>query len=87
MGIAEHLGEWFGALAADWRGWDGQRTWHSIEGTLRLTATHDGLGTVLLYVHLKRSTCEADWAIDGPVWLDAGALPAVARAARAFSER
>lgn len=32
----------FRQLAADWRGWDGERTYESIDHDLRLTATHDG---------------------------------------------
>ena len=31
-------------LAREWRGWDGVRGWHSLEGHLSLSATTDRLG-------------------------------------------
>ena len=34
------IGDFFAALAADWRGWAGEHTWGGTEITL--TATHDG---------------------------------------------
>lgn len=43
-------------IAADWRGWDGTRTWESVEGDLRIEARHDG--HVDLRVVLR----------DGPTW-------------------
>ncbi|GAA4608023.1 hypothetical protein BJY16_006634 [Actinoplanes octamycinicus] len=40
-------------LAADWRGWDGVRTWESWERELALDARHDGRGRVSLGVTLR----------------------------------
>ncbi|WP_207212058.1 DUF6228 family protein [Promicromonospora panici] len=47
-------------LYEDFRGWDGERTWHSLESELRLIARHDG------HVHLRwelthRPYDEARW--------------------------
>src|ERR1019366_5894320 len=39
----DDLVAFFGQLAADWRGWRGERTYESLEGDLRLAATHDGM--------------------------------------------
>ncbi len=36
------LATFFANLAAGWRGWDGERSWESVEGDLRLDARHDG---------------------------------------------
>ncbi len=36
------LARYFNALATDWRGWNGSRYYESIEGDLRIQATHDG---------------------------------------------
>src|SRR5690348_15956115 len=44
----------FDELARDWRGWDGERTWASLEGEATVTAVHDGLGTVELRVRLQK---------------------------------
>jgi hypothetical protein len=42
------LAGFFQELAASWRGWPGARTWASLCGCLRLEATHDGIGYVIL---------------------------------------
>lgn len=82
----EHtLGVFFRRLSDDWRGWDGERTWASIEGAFDLTATHDGLGHVALRVRIRSGQCDDDWTATGVVRLDAGnQLARVARRAAAF---
>lgn len=49
------LADFFDGLAASWRGWDGERTFGSLEGDLDLVATHDG--HIRLAVRLR---------VDGP---------------------
>jgi hypothetical protein len=81
----EHtLGLFFRRLSDDGRGWEGERTWASIEGSIDLTATHDGLGHVALRVRLRSGLAVDDWAAAGVIWLDAGGLRHVARQAVAF---
>jgi hypothetical protein len=81
----EHTpGVFFRRLADDWRGWDGERTWASIEGAVDLAATHDGLGHVALRVRICGGQFEHDWTVTGVVWLDAGQLAQTARRAAAF---
>ena len=43
---------WFDELAAAWRGFDGVRTWRSIEGHLAIEASVDPLGHVSLSFRL-----------------------------------
>jgi Family of unknown function (DUF6228) len=82
----EHtLGLLFRRLADDWRGWEGERTWRSLEGDFDLAATHDGLGHVALEVRLRSGPYAADWLATGTLSLDAGQLDAVARDAAAFT--
>lgn len=82
----EHgLGLLFRRLADDWRGWEGERTWSSLEGDLDLSATHDGLGHIALEVRLRSGPYAEDWLVRGTIWLDAGQLNAVARDAAALS--
>lgn len=38
----DDLAEFFQGLAADWRGWPGERAYESLEHELQLTATHNG---------------------------------------------
>jgi hypothetical protein len=62
-------------LAADWRGWDGVRTWRSMERELCLDARHDGLGHVSLGVTLRASVPNWDdtaWTARTVFLLEAG---------------
>ncbi|MFG3579031.1 DUF6228 family protein [Micromonospora chersina] len=40
-------------LADDWRGWNGERSWRSLDGKLVITARHDGKGHVSLGANLR----------------------------------
>jgi hypothetical protein len=42
-GVEARLDEFFAGLAADWRGWDGIRSWEGTEGRLELFCVHDGI--------------------------------------------
>lgn len=71
------LARYFSDLAANWRGWHGSRDYESIEGDLRIQATHDG--HVNLRVALCESTVPEGWRVEAEVRLDAGeALTAAA---------
>ena len=81
----EHtLGVLFRRLSDDWRGWDGERTWASIEGRVDLAATHDGLGHVALRVRVRSGLYDDNWTAIGVIWIDAGQLGRVAREVAAF---
>jgi hypothetical protein len=69
------IGEFFAALAADWRGWAGERVWGS--APLTLIATHDGLGHVTLFVELEERYDL--WRARGQLVLEAGRLEQIAR--------
>jgi hypothetical protein len=71
------IGDFFLGLAADWRGWTGERTWGG--GPLTLCATHDGLGHVTLDVRLVTNVYyEPDWEARADIQLEAGRLDQVA---------
>jgi len=79
------LGLLFRRMADDWWGWEGERTWSSLEGDFDLAATHDRLGHVALQVRLRSGPYAEDWVAKGTIWLDAGQLHAVARDAAALT--
>lgn len=60
----------FRQLAADWRGWDGERTYESIDHDLRLTATHDGY--VRLAVQLWQEGGRFGWSAAAVISLEPG---------------
>ncbi|WP_228941626.1 DUF6228 family protein [Nocardioides sp. Leaf374] len=64
------LARYFNELATDWRGWNGSRYYESIEGDLRIQATHDG--HVNLRVLLRESAVSTGWCVEAELRLDAG---------------
>ena len=77
------IADLFAELSESWRGWDGERVWSSNEGTLELTAAHDGVGHITLRVVLRHVSA-APWEIGATLILEAGALAALAREAARF---
>ena len=43
----------FNEMAAEWRGWKGQKTWSDLESRVSLSASADSTGHVTLTVELK----------------------------------
>jgi len=74
----------FSSIAADWKGWAGERNWESIEGDLKITASSDKLGHIRLEVYIRNNDQENDWRIQTPVYLDAGSLDGVAKSVGRF---
>jgi hypothetical protein len=63
------------ALAADWRGGDGVRTWRSLDRELAIDARHDGRGYVALGVTLRPPGLDLDhtaWSARAVIVLQAG---------------
>jgi len=75
------LADYFGSLAADWKGWSGERTWRSLEGELALTAWHDG--HVRLQVEL-RGPFDRDWRLRCELTIEPGEQ--LSAAARDFAD-
>ena len=69
------LVRYFERLAADYRGWDGNREWAGSEGNLRLSASHDRLSRITLVVALDKyagGDPEDDWRVVTPMLLEPG---------------
>jgi len=71
-------------LAREWKGWQGEKEWKSVEGDLALSGTADGLGVVALRVTLKSGPYEDDWCVQTVIHVDAGQLEDLAVKAKAF---
>ncbi|MFC4013934.1 DUF6228 family protein [Nonomuraea purpurea] len=62
-------------LVVEWRGWNGVRTWTSLERELALDARHDGRGHVSLGVTLRAPGLDLDdtaWSARSVFVLEAG---------------
>lgn len=82
------LAEFFDLLERDWRGWQGVRNWESLEGDLRIDASHE-FGHVRLRIHLRRGRLDwgnDGWTATGDVTIEAGEqLSQVARDIRTLA--
>jgi hypothetical protein len=80
------LGGFFDDLAAQWRGWTGDKTWAALEGDVSIVASHDGLGTVSLLVSLRDEPAlrpeQPEWQASPVLAVDAGGLGRLAREAK-----
>ena len=79
--------DYFDSLAADWRGWTGERVWEDDQGNIRLVATHDGIGYVFIDVSLHRlpsRSRDEEWSVNSIVAVDAGQLGSATAKLRAL---
>jgi hypothetical protein len=72
-------------LAGNWRGWAGAKDWSDDHGTVTISATHDGVGTVLLAVSLVPQPGwdgPGSWTLNMTVAVDPGSFNSVANELR-----
>ena len=81
--MANGLADLFAYMAEHWRGWEGLRTWGSLEGELKIAARTDRLGHVYLDVTLREGAPEK-WTLRTNLVLEAGMLEQAAKGAREF---
>jgi uncharacterized protein DUF6228 len=79
-----HPAKWFLEVAENWRGWQGDRRWESMEHELRLVATNDRRGHIAITIRLRSGICEHDWSVAATLKVDAGQLDEIARHAVKF---
>lgn len=79
--------EFFVSLAQDWQGWPETRGYESLDGTLRIAATHDRVQAVRFEVRLRADARSGfDWSASHRLSVAAGSLALIAAAARAFAK-
>jgi hypothetical protein len=73
------LTNFFDDLAANWKGWRGEKKWSSLEGELTLVGTADSLGHIEIEVSLYDA-----WTVKHVLHVDGGQLVGIALHARRF---
>jgi hypothetical protein len=81
--MSNGLAELFAFFANNWKGWEGSKSWSSLEGELSIAAHSDRLGHLYLKVRL-RDGAPAKWTLDADLILEAGMLAELAVRAREF---
>jgi hypothetical protein len=79
----DFIGEYFTDLASNWRGWDGERSWRSLEDALEFHASMSKPGAVFLRVVLRNSA-DFTWTLTHELRIENGDLDTLARQACAF---
>jgi hypothetical protein len=77
-----HVGSpalFFERMAKNWRGWEGEYRWATLEDDFRLAATTDRLGHVELSIVMKSESCPRDWEVRVRIVLEAGVLDDIFR--------
>jgi hypothetical protein len=72
------------ALAFHERPWEGSKSWESLKGEFKFSATCTKLGQVMFEVELSQSENTECWLIKSQIRSDFGALSTLARYARVF---
>ena len=81
------IDEWFQTLADDWRGWDGERRWRSLENGLLIRARHVG-NRVVLRFRLQPDARPPEWQVQVAIPVDPGEdLTSIAREVKALHPR
>jgi hypothetical protein len=80
----DFLVDLFESLARDWRGWEGERSWSSIEGEFSIAAGTTKAGHVTLALTLRHNDFKDHWRLDVSVFTEAGQLERIAREIATF---
>ena len=78
------LEDFFRDLAANWRGWPGEKTYESLEEELLLKATSDCLGHTELEVRLTSGPPPFHWMLRAALLIEAGQLESIAKHVEEF---
>jgi hypothetical protein len=75
-------------LAANWRGWDGEKEWRDDGGEVELVATHDRVGRVTIQAILVSDLWQSDghWRTEVSLPIEPGTLDSLAAAVRRLTE-
>lgn len=79
---AERLALFFHEIDREWRGWAGEKSAETSDGDwFSVSAVHDGLGHVLMTVHLAQGwPLVAAWSVRATVAIDVGSAASIADA-------
>lgn len=81
----QNWSKFFSDLAANWKGWSGEKQLESLEGHLTVSAISDALGHVSLRVKLRDITPgPPGWRAEGTLIVEAGQLDKLAHDAKQF---
>lgn len=85
---AHGIANLFESMAENWRGWNGEKKWASIEGEFAIACIHDKLGHITLNIEMHQDFgSEETWRLKGNLVVDAGQLEAISKDAKMFFKK
>ena len=82
----ELLVDLFEFMAEEWKGWQGEKAWWSIEGEFGVSATCDSLGHIMLSLSFKEYDGPELWESKVNIGIDSGQLDSVEKKVKEFFE-
>lgn len=79
----DSIDKFFSDLARDWRGWQGEKKYESLEHDLEITATCDSKGHTTLKVVIR--SYSNFWGVHGYIEIDSTQLEQIAKELKIFS--
>ena len=83
----EELVQFFSALASDWRGWEGEKSWVAFEKDLAVSAATTRQGRVSITFSLRRPEHDESWSTKATICCYAGELQVLANRVSDFFGR
>lgn len=77
-----NLKKFFEELAENWKGFDGEKVWTSLEGEFTLTCTSDNLGHFAIESTIRNNL--DTWNVRNTIYVEAGQLEEIASEVKKF---
>jgi hypothetical protein len=74
----------FDDMATDWRGWEGEQQWSSVEDDFTLSCETDARGVVAMTATLKGPYHEGEWCVQAVIHVGASRLEELAGKVKQF---
>ena len=68
----------FDDMAADWRGWEGEKEWSAVDNDFALSCTSDAQGAVAMRATLNGPYHEGEWCVQAIIYIEADQLEELA---------
>ena len=86
-GVIQGPETFFQDIARNWRGWEGEKAWHALEGELSLIAVADALGHITIRAQLQPTAGPDGWRVIAYAYAEAGQLESLSNRAIRFFGR
>jgi len=81
----EGIASLFQEAASEWRGWNGTKSWESLEGEFKIELTADKKGHITINIGINHDCGNPEpWRLESCIMIEAGQLETIAKRASQF---